>query len=185
MKKWISVVLTAILLIGSPETALAEDFTADLTVKSGYSAEELAAGLKGNLVDLAGEFVAAEEKYGVNAVFLAGLAALESGWGRHCFRPNNFFGWGKKSFDTPAEGIDFVAEKIAAYYLSKDGKYYHGVSLSGVNVSYNGSKAWTEKVGGIMQNISKKAEAYREEHPTKILTEEKETNGRIILSQNP
>ena len=181
MKKWIAAVLTAIILTAAPETALAEDFTADLTVKSGYSAEELAAGLKGNLVDLAAEFVAAEEKYGVNAVFLAGLAALESGWGKHCFRPNNFFGWGKKSFDTAEEGIDFVAGKIAAYYLSEDGKHYHGVSLSGVNVSYNGSKVWTEKVGGIMGNISKKAEAYREEHPPEPLTTAK---GRIILSQS-
>lgn len=184
MKKWIAAVLTAIILTAAPETALAEDYTADLTVKSGYSAEELAAGLKGNLVFLVAEFVAAEEKYGVNAVFLAGLAALESGWGKHCFRPNNFFGWGKKSFDTAEEGIDFVAGKISAYYLSEDGKYYHGVSLSGVNVSYNGSETWTEKVGGIMQNISKKAEAYRKEHPKEILTEEKETGGRIILSQN-
>ena len=181
MKKRIAAILTAIIMIAMPETALAEDLTADLTEKSGYSAEELAAGLKGSLVDLAAEFVAAEEKYGVNAAFLAGLAALESGWGKHCFRPNNFFGWGKKSFETAEEGIDFVAGKISAYYLSADGKYYHGVSLSDVNISYNGSREWMEKVGGIMENISKKAEAYREEHPPEPLTMAKD---RVILSQS-
>ena len=66
----------------------------DLTELCGFSAEELSAGLRGELVPLAADFVAAEAEYGVNAVFLAALAAHESGWGRHCFLPENIFGWG-------------------------------------------------------------------------------------------
>ena len=70
----------------------------DLTEPCGFSADELSAGLRGELVPLAADFVAAEAEYGVNAVFLAALAAHESGWGRHCFLPENIFGWGGKSF---------------------------------------------------------------------------------------
>ena len=83
----------------------------DLTAPCGLSVEELSPVLKG-LSDYAEEFLAAEEKYGVNAVFLASLAAFESGWGKHCFRQNNLFGWGKKEFCSKEECIDFVARRI-------------------------------------------------------------------------
>ena len=164
MKKWIAAVLSALLVsLFAAETA-AKDFSDDVTAPCGYSEEALAAGLKKNLVPLAADFLAAEEKYGVNAVFLAGVAALESGWGRHCFKPNNFFGWGKKSFETPAEGIDFVAGKLAEQYLSPFGKHYHGVSVAAVNRSYNGSDVWKRKVKSLMRLISDRAEDYQAEN---------------------
>ena len=179
MKKWIAAALTAIILFLTPLPAEAQDFSNDVTVKSGYTAEELAEGLKGNLRELATEFVAAEEKYGVNAVFLAAVAAWESGWGRYCFRENNFFGWGKKAFSSPEEGIDFVASKIADYYLSPDGKYYHGVSVEGVNHSYNGTKLWVDKVTGFMAIISQKAEESRQERS--FIPPVHSETGKIIL----
>lgn len=179
MKKWICVALAAVWLLTAPVSARALDFSGDVTEKSGYTAEELAEGLQGELPKLAAYFVAAEEKYGVNAVFLAGVAAWESGWGRCCFRENNFFGWGKKSFSSPEEGVDFVASKIAEYYLSPDGKYYHGVSVAAVNRAYNGSKLWEQKVSAIMASISEKAEIFRQKNGgLEPLTEE---TGRILL----
>ena len=179
MKKWISAAVATAILFLTPVSAEALDFSGDVTAKSGYSAEELAEGLRGNLRELAGSFVEAEEKYGVNAVFLAAVAAWESGWGNYCFKENNFFGWGKKSFSLPEEGIDFVASKIADYYLSPDGKYYHGVSVAGVNHSYNGTELWERKVSGLMAAISEKAEKLRREKFTfSQLTEE---TGAIIL----
>lgn len=134
----------------------------DLTTPCGYSAEELSAGLLGELSAFAEEFIAAEEKYEVNAVFLAAVAALESGWGRYCFRPNNIFGWSGKSFESKEDCIDFVASKIAEHYLSENGKYYGGKTVSGVNKFYNGSRFWEEKIAGIMAMISRKIASAKE-----------------------
>ena len=166
MKKFLSVFLSlTIFIAGAPKVAapaltFSEAAEMDLRTPSDLTADELRNGLKKDLVDLAEDFVAAEERYGVNAVFLASLAAFESGWGRHCFRENNIFGWGRKSFETKSECIDFVASKIAQHYLSEDGKYYHGMNLYGVNRSYNGSDVWLENVAAIMSKISEKAAVY-------------------------
>ena len=163
MKKFLSVFLSlTIFIAGAPKVAapaltFSEAAEMDLRTPSDLTADELRNGLKKDLVDLAEDFVAAEERYGVNAVFLAALAAFESGWGRHCFRENNIFGWCRKSFETKSECIDFVASKIAQHYLSEDGKYYHGMNLYGVNRSYNGSDVWLENVAAIMSKISEKA----------------------------
>lgn len=164
MKKLLSVFLLFIIFTTFETEALAmtpaDAAAMDLGTPSGLSAEELRAGLKKSLPEFAEDFIAAEEKYGVNAVFLAALAAFESGWGRHCFRENNIFGWSGKSFETKAECIDFVASRIAEHYLSEDGKYYHGMDLYGVNHSYNGNAEWVEKIAGIMSKITEKAESY-------------------------
>lgn len=130
----------------------------DLTEPCGFSADELSAGLRGELVPLAADFVAAEAEYGVNAVFFAALAAHESGWGRHCFLPENIFGWGGKSFASKSECIAFVASRLAEKYLDENGRCFHGRTLSGVNRSYNGSDEWTSAIAGIMAKISQKAE---------------------------
>ena len=128
----------------------------DLTTPCGYSAAELSKGLSGELFYFAEDFFAAEEKYGVNALFLCAVAALESGWGKYCFRPNNIFGWSGKDFENKAECIDFVASKIAEHYLSESGKYYNGKTVSGVNVFYNGSDFWENKIPVLMELISRR-----------------------------
>ncbi|HPD89419.1 MAG TPA: glucosaminidase domain-containing protein [Oscillospiraceae bacterium] len=125
----------------------------DLTAPCNLSAEELAPVLKG-LSEYAEEFLAAEEKYGVNAVFLASLAAFESGWGSHCFRENNLFGWGRKEFYSKEECIDFVARRISEWYLAEGGKYYNGLGLGGINACYNGSAVWYDCMLGMMQGMS-------------------------------
>ena len=166
MKKLLSLILTLLIISGSVSAFGAmtkEDATAlDLRTKAEYTAEELAAGLKKELVNYAEDFVAAEEKYGVNSVFLAAVSAFESGWGKSCFRKNNIFGWGGKSFDSKSECIDFVASKLSENYLSEDGKNYHGTDLNAVNKSYNGSDIWLVNVAGIMAKIDQKAEAFGE-----------------------
>ncbi|MBQ6877939.1 MAG: glucosaminidase domain-containing protein [Oscillospiraceae bacterium] len=164
MKKLVAVfILFSIIFSGTETFAISgkEAAKLDLTTPCGYSPEELSKGLRGELSSLAEEFVAAEEKYKVNALFLCAVAALESGWGRYCFRPNNIFGWSGKDFESKEECIDFVASKIAEHYLSKDGKYYHGKTISGVNVCYNGTDFWKNKVAGIMGMISRKISAER------------------------
>lgn len=182
MKKILAIFLSIIIFTASglPASALtfSEAAGMDLRTPSELTAEELRSGLKKDLVDLAEDFIAAEEKYGINAVFLAALAAFESGWGRHCFRENNLFGWGGKSFETKSECVDFVASKLAEHYLSEDGKYYHGMNLYGVNRSYNGSDIWVENVAAIMAKISDAAVL-----PTEAISDVSEETGtvRIIL----
>lgn len=161
MKKLIAfLILFSIIFSGTQVFAIGktEALETDLTTPCGYSAAELSKGLSGELFLLAEEFFAAEEKYGVNALFLCAVAALESGWGRYCFRQNNIFGWSGKDFENKAECVDFVSSKIAEHYLSSEGKYYNGKTLSGVNVCYNGNVFWETKVAEIMAMISGRIE---------------------------
>lgn len=153
MKK-ITALLFLFLILSSNTAVFAAE--RDLTEPSGYSAEELSKGLLYELCALSEEFIAAEEKYGVNAIFLCSVAALESGWGKYCFRPNNIFGWSGKSFESKAECIDFVASKLMENYLSEDGKYYNGKTVSGVNVFYNGNSFWEDKITEIMALIERR-----------------------------
>lgn len=151
MKKLIAFLISMILVFSFGEKSFGKE--EDLTKPCGLSAKQLSLGLRGELSALADEFIAAEEKYGVNAVFLGAVAALESGWGKKCFRPNNIFGWSGKDFGSKEECIDFVASKIAEHYLSETGKYYNGKTVSGVNVCYNGNPFWERKVAEIMAMI--------------------------------
>lgn len=159
MKKLFAIIIMFSVLFSGKEIFALEKITptGDLTEKCGLSEQELAQGMKDELVFLSEDFLAAEEKYSVNAVFLAAVAALESGWGKSCFLPNNIFGWNGKSFSSKSECVDFVASKLAEHYLSEDGKYYNGKTVSGVNLCYNGSGLWAEKVSSIMTMIMKKA----------------------------
>ena len=161
MKKLIAVfILFSFLLSGTEIFAISKEEASetDLTSPCGFSPDELSRGLLGELSSLAENFIAAEEKYGVNALFLSAVAALESGWGKYCFRENNIFGWSGKSFSSKEECIDFVASKIAEHYLSEGGKYYNGKTVSDVNVFYNGSDTWAEKIREIMAMIERKTE---------------------------
>lgn len=115
----------------------------------GLTVSELKKGIKHSpLNNYAGVFLDAEREFGVNAVFLASVAGLESGWGNspRAKNDNNLFGWGDKKFSSKEEGIYYVAEKIKEWYLSPDGKHFNGYTIAGVNKKYNGSKKWLEDV---------------------------------------
>lgn len=122
-----------------------------LTSPSGLMPEDLS--LQYDLVGLEQAFVDAETKYGVRADFLAAVAALESGWGRHQFQPNNIMGFGQMEFSSMEECIDTVAAYLAKHYLNPDGKYYNGETVKGVCVRYNGSSEWAETVQQIMEEV--------------------------------
>lgn len=178
MKKLIAIfILLSLISFGTKTFAFTKEeaLAVNLTEKSGYSAKQLEEGLKDELVFLSEDFIAAEQKHGVNAVFLAAVAALESGWGKICFRENNIFGWNGKSFSSKSECIDFVAEKLAEHYLCEEGKYYNGKTVAGVNVCYNGNSFWEEKIADIMAMISKKCGKPKE-------PEEKELSAVMVFS---
>lgn len=119
----------------------------------GMSEEELEEALKHELKQYAGDFLLAEEEHGVNAAFLAAIAAQESGWGRYCFRENNIFGFGRKSFDSVPECIDYVAGYLAEHYIAEDGKYYNGATVEGVSVCWC-DKSWAQAVNNILYKIT-------------------------------
>ena len=73
----------AVLFVGLGAFALSiETYAADfdVTAPCGLSTEELEAVLKYDLKEYAGEFLQAEEEYGINACFIAAVAAHESSW---------------------------------------------------------------------------------------------------------
>ena len=145
-------------------SVLVDADTFDLRTPCGVTEEELEMVLKHELKGMAKYYLQAEEKYGVNAVFLASVSALESGWGRYCFRENNIFGYGRNNFESYAECIDFVASKISKNYLSEDGRYYSGTTIDAVNVYYNGREEWAETVKSIFLNMLEKVDISRKEN---------------------
>lgn len=137
------------------------DVTTDVTQPCGLTREQLSRGLKGNLKNYAQDFLDAEDTYGVNAIFLASIAAWESGWGSSnaAVNKNNFFGYGPGIyFSSPREGIKTVANSLSKNYLSPNGKYYKGATFKGVGSTYcaDGSY-WAGDVCNIANTIIKNA----------------------------
>ena len=116
--------------------------------------------LQGDLAPLEDAFLQAEADHGVDAAFLAAVAALESGWGESelAREKNNLFGWrgadGYMVFDSKEDCIDHVAAYLAKEYLDPDGIYYRGTAVEDVAKHYcGGNEAWIEAVKNIMLSV--------------------------------
>ena len=122
----------------------------------GMSTEELEGVLKGELKQYAQEFIWAEEDYGINACFLASIAALESGWGEHRFKANNIFGFGRMEFESVPKSIDYVAWYLRKHYLNESGKYYRGGTIADIGKIWcpDGGQ-WVRLVTGIYGGVIK------------------------------
>lgn len=128
----------------------------DVTIPSNLTAEELHTGLDDTRLGYLTEtFIECEHEYGVNAVFLASIAAHESGWGtsRRAINDHNYTGFGVYSNsavgindNTGQDNIRRTAEHLANNYLSPDGKYYNGVSVRSVHTKYCATGGWTDGV---------------------------------------
>ncbi|EUC80359.1 glucosaminidase domain-containing protein [Streptococcus sp. SR1] len=144
----------------------------NLREPSNYSAAELDKLYSlMNLQDspLAGKgatFKEAEERYGVNALYLMAHSALESAWGRSQIArdKNNFFGiaaydtspyLSAKSFDNVDKGILGAAKWIRENYIDY-GRDHLGNKASGMNVRYASDPYWGEKIASIMMTINSK-----------------------------
>ncbi|MBS7527569.1 glucosaminidase domain-containing protein [Fusibacter paucivorans] len=138
----------------------------DLTKRSGASATMIDQALEGtNMAGLGQAFVDAEDKYGVNALFLVGLAAHESAYGssRIAQSKQNLFGFqaydaspfnSAKTFGTFEDGIDSVAEYLKTSYLTPGGKYYNGASIDAVNKRYATDQNWANAIKKHVQNMT-------------------------------
>ena len=144
----------------------------NLREPSNYSAAELDKLYSMmNLQDspLAGKgatFKEAEERYGVNALYLMAHSALESAWGRSQIArdKNNFFGiaaydtspyLSAKSFDDVDKGILGAAKWIRENYIDY-GRDHLGNKATGMNVRYASDPYWGEKIASIMMTINSK-----------------------------
>ena len=74
------------------------------------------AGRNAPLADYAEEFVKAADHYNIDYRIIAAISVIESGGGKHNFRPYNAWGWGKMTFSSWEEGIWTVSKGIGGYY---------------------------------------------------------------------
>ena len=116
-------------------------------------------------------FKAAEQRYGVNALYLVAHSALESAWGRSKIArdKNNFFGisayddtpyTSATKFDDVDSGIMGAARWINSKYLHNSGYPASGAHLgnkaSGMNVNYATAPYWGESIASIMFSANEK-----------------------------
>lgn len=137
-----------------------------LTNKTDFTADELENGLKNTkLLGLGKDFKNAEEKYGVNAILLMAMAKHETGNGNSYLakEKNNLFGFNAidqdpinaaNKFKNKGESINHVAKFLKANYLSKDGKFYNGISTQAIGKLYASDPYWSDKVDYMIREVS-------------------------------
>lgn len=171
MKNKIIKILTFMLLCaGIFQTAAYAETRYDFANKSGVTEQQLSNALYYELADYADLFVECENEYGVNAVLMASLAALESGWARSdlAVGNNNLFGWKLNSgeyeaFESKEQCILEVAESISENYLSETGAYYTGDTLvENVAEYYSPSEEWIELLKEVADGIIERCEKHEE-----------------------
>lgn len=134
----------------------------DLRKPTSLSAEDLDRHLGGLLKGKGNLFKQAEEKYGVNALFLVAVAIFEStnGTSNKAVTRKNCFGLKGKTFKTVDEGIDYTA-----MILSSPTGYYYGrkkYTIEKVGKTYaplydnKGNARWIPSVISIMKRILSK-----------------------------
>ena len=138
---------------------------------SSYSANELNniinqhASKASKMYNKGSQFVSNQNTYGVNALLMTGVGALESAWGTSSIsqQKNNLFGLNAvdSSPGTSADrfsSVDICIKDFAETYMSKrylraGWDFYHGGFLgnkaSGMNVSYASDAYWGEKIASL------------------------------------
>ena len=137
----------------------------DLTYKSNLTYNELYSILKGsNLEDLTDAFIDAEKTYGVNALGLAGLVAVESGWNssdRSDYQ-NNLTGYAVysddsegRSFESKYDCVMNTAKLLKDDYLNPKGQWHTGYSIDSINTNYSSDDDWSSKITTIASKFNK------------------------------
>lgn len=131
------------------------DINSNILTKTGYTADQLKAAEKafspgnGYREEVYQGIVAAEKKYGINALFILAHADVESAHGNSYYARtrNNLFGFNAvdsnpdlaSSYPSEAASIDFYAHFLSTHYLHPGGAYYNGATPHGVFVRYSSS----------------------------------------------
>lgn len=153
-----------------------------LNTKTSYSAKQLDQYIQnhipqtykrkmngaGPLAHLGSAFIAAQNQYGVNALYLLAHAIHESAWGSSQIAQDkdNLFGFGAvdsnpyngaMKFSTFQACIDYVAQYVDQKYQDPNGAYYYGDMLGnkdvGMNVKYASDPFWGQEIAGLMFQI--------------------------------
>jgi beta-N-acetylglucosaminidase len=139
----------------------------DLNVISNLTTEKLHKLLEDTTMKgLENAFIQAEREYGVNALFLVGLVANESGWNtsnRATNGSNNLTGHAVyvsasrgSTFDSKADCIYSTARLIKDDYLNKKGQHYNGESIWDINKKYSETKRWAKDINSIVNGLINK-----------------------------
>lgn len=119
-----------------------------------------------------------EQKYRINGLFIAALGIHESAWGTSAIAKDklNLFGYGAYddtpyesalTFNSYAEGIETVTKSLIKNYLNvagteiyngetATGKYYHGTTVSSINIKYATDENWSNAIYNIMEGLYEK-----------------------------
>ena len=170
MKRFFCFSICFLILIYSIRYECYCEYNYDLIVKSNVTEDQLSNSLYDNLSKLSSVFIECEKEFGVNAIIISSIAALESGWGKSNLAKenNNLFGWKNsdgsyKKFDSFSECIYEVSESISKNYLDKNGKYYSGgTEIDHIAKLYSESEDWKDKVKEIHDQILERCEKYEE-----------------------
>ena len=114
-------------------------------------------------------FYNAEQKYGVNGIFIAAIGIHESGWGTSYLakEKKNLFGYkaydrdpinSAQDFESYEDAINTVAQALSKNYLTPSGSFYYGKTMEAVNTKYASDSAWHEKVYSYMEYLYDKLE---------------------------
>ena len=98
------------------------------------------------LAEYAEDFVSAAEKYGIDYRLMPAISIVESGGGKHLFKPHNPFGWGNKGYPSFKAAIYDVARGLSVYY--RTGR----TTPATISKTYNPvtPKSWASKVSYLM-----------------------------------
>lgn len=147
----------------------------DLTIESNLTTYELSKILQGtNMLEVASFIIESEKEYGVNALFITSLIALESGWNTsyRASTQNNLTGHAVYSsssrgsnFSSKYDNIMTTVKMIKEEYLSSSGSCYNGLSIWSVNEKYclKSDKRtidydWSKKINMIANELLAKCE---------------------------
>lgn len=151
--------------VAKPNFTLTVD--TDVTIPSNVSAEDIDKMLEGTALHGLGKtYVEAEKKYGVNALYLVGLACVESGYGKSKYATQyyNLYGYGAvdsnpdlaRHFTNWETGTLYVAERLHTNYLTPGGAYYEGKRAKDIDVHYCTDKLHANKIADVVSNLVKK-----------------------------
>lgn len=146
----------------------------NVTHKSNTTINHMNKALKGTeLQKISHAFVEAEQKYNINAYFLAALAAQESSWGnsQRAIYQKNITGFAVynnlsrgSSFSNWYECLMYTAKTLRDNYLTEGAIHYNGLSTRGINTMYcflqDGKTVdyrWSENINSIAKSLRDKA----------------------------
>ena len=136
----------------------------DVSEPSNLTKEQMYKMLEGTaLVTIVDALHWYEQEYGVNAIFITSIVALESGWGESSLARthNNLTGYIGQNGDYYAfadwgESVQETFRLISEEYVSEDGLFYNGKSVWNINTRYCELDSWSGKIVSIGNDLLSK-----------------------------